>query len=41
MSADELRRIEEMIRVHAERCRDADGVYRLAQDEDFILLPKP
>jgi cyclopropane fatty-acyl-phospholipid synthase-like methyltransferase len=40
MSADELRRVDDTIRVHAERCRGADGVYRLEQDEDFILLPK-
>ncbi len=41
MSADEARRIDEKIRVHAERCRGADGVYRLEQDEDFVLISKP
>jgi hypothetical protein len=27
--------------LHAERCRGADGVYRLEQDEDLIIIPKP
>jgi SAM-dependent methyltransferase len=40
MSQDEVRKIEEKIRVHAERCRSADGMYRLGQDEDLVILPK-
>ncbi|MFP2903650.1 class I SAM-dependent methyltransferase [Pyxidicoccus sp. 3LFB2] len=40
MSEDHLRAIDEKIRVHAERCRGADGVYRLEQDEDLIIIPK-
>ena len=41
MSEDEVRRQDEKIRIHAERCRGADGVYRLEQDEDLIIIPKP
>jgi cyclopropane fatty-acyl-phospholipid synthase-like methyltransferase len=41
MSADEARTIDDKIRLHAERCRGADGVYRLEQDEDLIIIPKP
>ncbi|MCP3143440.1 class I SAM-dependent methyltransferase [Pyxidicoccus xibeiensis] len=41
MSADQVRALEDKVRVHAERCRGADGVYRLEQDEDLILIPKP
>jgi hypothetical protein len=37
----ELGKIDERIRMHAERCRGADGVYRLEQDEDLIIIPKP
>nr|QKW93946.1 ubiquinone biosynthesis O-methyltransferase [Vitiosangium cumulatum] len=40
MSGDEVRRLDEKIRAHAERCRGADGVYRLEQDEDLIIIPK-
>jgi hypothetical protein len=41
MSADEARKIDDKIRLHAERCRGTDGVYRLEQDEDLIIIPKP
>ncbi|MFP2931921.1 class I SAM-dependent methyltransferase [Pyxidicoccus sp. 3LG] len=41
MSQETLRGIDEKIRLHAERCRSADGVYRLEQDEDVIIIPKP
>ena len=41
LSQDEVRTLDEKIRVHAERCRGADGVYRLEQDEDLIIIPKP
>ncbi len=40
MSEDTLRKMDEKIRGHAERCRGSDGVYRLEQDEDLILIPK-
>ena len=40
LSEEELRALDEKIRVHAERCRGDDGVYRLEQDEDLIILPK-
>ena len=40
MSEDEVRVMEEKIRGHAERCRGADGLYRLDQDEDLIIIPK-
>jgi hypothetical protein len=39
LSEDEVRALDARIRVHAERCRGDDGVYRLEQDEDLILLP--
>lgn len=39
MSQDEVRRIEEKIRVHAGRCQSPDGLYRLGQDEDLVILP--
>lgn len=41
MSEDEVRRLDEKIRMHAERCRGDDGVYRLEQDDDIILIPRP
>jgi SAM-dependent methyltransferase len=41
LSADEARGLEEKIRRHAERCRSADGMYRLEQDEDVVLLARP
>jgi predicted SAM-dependent methyltransferase len=41
LSQDEVRALDEKIRGHAERCRGADGVYRLEQDEDLIIIPKP
>jgi SAM-dependent methyltransferase len=41
MSQDEARGIDERIRVHTERCRSADGLYRLWQDEDLVIIPKP
>ena len=39
MSEHEARELDAKIRVHAERCRGADGEYHLEQDEDLILLP--
>lgn len=41
LSADETRQLEEKIRLHAERCRGADGVYRLRQIDDVVILPRP
>lgn len=41
LSQDEARALDEKIRAHAERCRGADGVYRLEQDEDLIIIPRP
>lgn len=41
LSQDEVRTLDEKIRVHTERCRGADGVYRLEQDEDLIIIPRP
>jgi SAM-dependent methyltransferase len=41
LTEDEARKLDDKIRLRAERCRGADGVYRLAQDEDLILIPKP
>jgi hypothetical protein len=41
LTEDEALQLEEKIRGHAERCRDSDGVYRLEQAEDVILIPKP
>jgi SAM-dependent methyltransferase len=41
LSGDEARALDARIRGHAERCREPDGVYRLTQDEDLILLSKP
>lgn len=41
LSEDETRRLDEKIRQHAERCRGADGVFRLEQDEDIVILSKP
>ncbi|MCY1022463.1 class I SAM-dependent methyltransferase [Pyxidicoccus sp. MSG2] len=41
LSEDEVRGLDEKIRVHAERCRGPDGMYRLEQDEDLIIIPKP
>lgn len=40
LSENEVRTLDARIRVHAERCRGEDGVYRLEQDEDLILLPR-
>lgn len=40
MSEGELRAIEAKIRVHAERCKGPDGLYRLDQDEDLVIIPK-
>ena len=40
LSEDEVRALDEKIRVHAERCWGDDGVYRLEQDEDLIIIPK-
>lgn len=41
LSDDEARALDARIRDHAGRCRDADGVYRLRQGDEFILIPKP
>ncbi|NMO13948.1 class I SAM-dependent methyltransferase [Pyxidicoccus fallax] len=41
LSENEARELDMKLRAHAERCRDADGVYRLGQDEDIVLIPKP
>jgi 2-polyprenyl-3-methyl-5-hydroxy-6-metoxy-1,4-benzoquinol methylase len=41
LSEGEARLLDARIREHAERCREPDGVYRLTQDEDLILVPKP
>ncbi|HYI01243.1 hypothetical protein [Hyalangium sp.] len=35
-TAEELAALSE----DAERCRGADGVYRMEQDEDLLLIPK-
>jgi SAM-dependent methyltransferase len=40
MTGDEARQLEEKLRGHAERCRGTDGVYRLEQAEDLVLIPK-
>lgn len=40
MSQDEVHEINEKIRARTERCRSADGLYRLWQDEDLVILPK-
>lgn len=41
LSEEAKRQLDAKIRLHAERCRGADGVYRLEQDEDIVILPKP
>lgn len=41
LSPDEARKLDEKLRMHAERCRGADGVYRLEQGDDVIIIPKP
>lgn len=41
MSEDEAHAIDEKIRAHTERCRSTDGLFRLWQDEDLVILPKP
>ncbi|WP_223645664.1 bifunctional 2-polyprenyl-6-hydroxyphenol methylase/3-demethylubiquinol 3-O-methyltransferase UbiG [Corallococcus sp. EGB] len=40
MSPEEARQLDARIRVHAERCLQPDGTYRLEQDEDVILIPR-
>lgn len=40
LGPDEVRALDEKTRVHAERCRHADGVYRMEQDEDLLIIPK-
>ncbi|NOK32929.1 class I SAM-dependent methyltransferase [Corallococcus exercitus] len=40
LSPDAWRSLDARIRAHAERCRQPDGTYRLAQDEDVILIPR-
>jgi 2-polyprenyl-3-methyl-5-hydroxy-6-metoxy-1,4-benzoquinol methylase len=39
VSEDEVRQLDDRIRMHAERYRGADGVYRLEQQEDVIIIP--
>jgi hypothetical protein len=41
LTEDEAHQLEEKLRGHAERCRGSDGVHRLEQAEDVILIPKP
>ncbi|WP_240359691.1 class I SAM-dependent methyltransferase [Pyxidicoccus trucidator] len=41
MSEDEVRELDEKLRAHTERSRGADGMYRLEQDEDLLIIPKP
>lgn len=41
LSPDETQQLDLKIRDHAERCRCPDGLYRLEQDEDIVILPKP
>ncbi|OJH34115.1 class I SAM-dependent methyltransferase [Cystobacter ferrugineus] len=41
LSEDEVRALDARIRAHTERCREPDGVYRLTQDEELILVSKP
>lgn len=41
LSEAETRELDEKIRMHAGRCRGSDGIYRLEQDEDLIIIPKP
>ena len=40
LSEAEARELDRKIRAHAERCRGADGMYRLEQDEDFVIIPR-
>ncbi|RKH27905.1 class I SAM-dependent methyltransferase [Corallococcus praedator] len=40
LDATQVRELDAKIRVHAERCRGPDGVYRLEQDEDLILISR-
>ena len=41
LSEEEARQLDAKIRLHTERCRGPDGVYRLEQDEDIVILPRP
>jgi SAM-dependent methyltransferase len=41
LTADEARQLEDKMRLHAERCRSTDGVYRLEQIDDVVILSKP
>ncbi|WP_342380394.1 class I SAM-dependent methyltransferase [Myxococcus stipitatus] len=41
MDADAARELDRKLRLHAERCLCPDGVYRLEQDEDMVLIPCP
>jgi SAM-dependent methyltransferase len=41
LSEEEVLQLDAKIRLHTERCRGADGVYRLEQDEDVVILRKP
>ena len=41
MTGEELRALDDKIRVHTERCLASDGVYRLEQEDELILIPKP
>lgn len=40
LSDEETRQLDAKIRLHTERCQGADGVYRLEQDEDIVILRK-
>ncbi|MDY7232150.1 class I SAM-dependent methyltransferase [Hyalangium rubrum] len=40
LSKDAVRELEDKVRMHAEACRGADGMYRLEQDEDIVIIPK-
>ncbi|MET0403513.1 MAG: class I SAM-dependent methyltransferase [Cystobacter sp.] len=41
LSEEEARALEARIREHTERCRGPDGVYRLTQEDELILLSRP
>ncbi|RYZ17375.1 MAG: class I SAM-dependent methyltransferase [Myxococcaceae bacterium] len=38
LTEDQARELDARIRAHTERCRGADGMYRLEQDEDLVLI---
>ena len=41
LSEEEARALDARIREHTARCRGPDGVYRLTQDDELILLSRP